>query len=106
MSQVREVVIFDPPMCCAGGLCGPEIDPALMRTNDALMRLQSQYGVTVKRYLMNQHPQAFQKYPQILRLMREEGMEVLPITLVDGQIAVQGRYPGFEELAEAVYEAS
>lgn len=106
MSEPMEIEIFDPPMCCSGGLCGPEIDPTLMAVNDALMRLQSQYGVTVHRYLMNQHPHAFQKYPQVLRMMREEGMDVLPVTLVDGEITAKGRYPSFEELAEAVYEAS
>ncbi|MBI2487641.1 MAG: arsenic metallochaperone ArsD family protein, partial [Deltaproteobacteria bacterium] len=28
--ETIKIEIFDPPMCCPGGLCGPTIDPALL----------------------------------------------------------------------------
>lgn len=35
-----KIEIFDPPMCCASGLCGPEIDPALLDINEAIIKLK------------------------------------------------------------------
>jgi len=35
-----KVEIFDPAMCCSSGLCGPAIDPLLVRVNDAVMALK------------------------------------------------------------------
>ena len=32
-----KIDIYDPPMCCSSGLCGPTLDPMLVRVNDALM---------------------------------------------------------------------
>jgi hypothetical protein len=28
---MSKVQVFDPPMCCSTGVCGPEVDPALVR---------------------------------------------------------------------------
>jgi hypothetical protein len=28
---MKEIEIFDPAMCCSTGVCGPSIDPELMR---------------------------------------------------------------------------
>lgn len=30
-----KVEIYDPPLCCSSGLCGPSIDPVLVKMNDA-----------------------------------------------------------------------
>lgn len=29
--------VFDPPMCHPTGLCGPEVDPALIRFQETLL---------------------------------------------------------------------
>ena len=34
-----KVEIYDPPMCCSSGICGPSIDPVLVKTNDAVLAL-------------------------------------------------------------------
>jgi len=34
-------------MCCSTGICGPVLDPVLVKMNDALMELKKQ-GVVVK----------------------------------------------------------
>lgn len=68
MSEDRQIVveIFDPPMCCPGGLCGPVIDPALLEVNEALLRVRQQYDgrVTVERYLLPQQVGKFMESPQ------------------------------------------
>ncbi|HDH53272.1 MAG TPA: arsenic metallochaperone ArsD family protein, partial [Nitrospirae bacterium] len=28
-----KVEIYDPAMCCSSGMCGPSIDPALVKIN-------------------------------------------------------------------------
>jgi hypothetical protein len=37
--------IYDPPMCCPTGLCGPTVDPVLLDINEAVVALKSD-GVT------------------------------------------------------------
>ena len=63
---MKRVQVFDPPMCCSTGVCGPSADPALARgavvskgcypTRDELARLigvepeppsQAQIGATL-----------------------------------------------------------
>lgn len=36
-NQTGTVEIYDPPMCCSSGLCGPTIDPELVKMNDAVL---------------------------------------------------------------------
>ena len=41
-----DVEIFDPPMCCPTGLCGPTLDQTLLDVNEMILRLQAE-GVRV-----------------------------------------------------------
>src|SRR5579883_1397331 len=43
------VLVYDPPMCCSTGACGPDVDPVLVRFAADLAWLQEQ-GVAVQRY--------------------------------------------------------
>jgi len=79
------IEIFDPPMCCPTGLCGPTVDPVLLDINEAVVTLKTE-GVTVERYALNTQPQAFIARPEIFRLVRERQLAVLPITTVGGRI--------------------
>lgn len=95
------VQIYDPPMCCPTGLCGPTIDPVLLDINEAVTVLKSE-GITVERYLLNAQPQAFLANPEVLKMVRERQLAVLPITVVDGRIVKTGAYPTLEELRDAL----
>ena len=33
---MNKVEVFDPPMCCSTGVCGPSVDPALARFSSDL----------------------------------------------------------------------
>lgn len=98
------VEVFDPPMCCPGGLCGPVVDPALLEVNEALLRVRQQYDgrVAVERYLLPQQVGKFMESPQIMEVLRAEGAQALPMTLVNGRMITRGRYPTYQELTEAV----
>jgi hypothetical protein len=98
------VEIFDPPLCCPSGLCGPTVDPALLDINEALLRVKQQYDgqLTVERYTLPHQVGKFMQTTTVMAILRSQGAGALPITLVGGRILVQGRYPSYEELADAV----
>jgi len=95
------VQIYDPPLCCPTGLCGPTVDPILLDINEAVVTLKSE-GIPVERYALNMQPYAFFSNPEVLRLVREGQLAVLPITVVDGRIVKTGAYPTLGELKQAL----
>src|SRR5512136_167067 len=96
-SPAAVVELFDPPMCCPTGLCGPTLDQTLLDVNEMILALQA-VGVTVKRYQMTGQPQAFLSNPEVMRLVREQQMAALPITVVHGQVVKVGAYPTLTEM--------
>ncbi len=92
-----DVEIFDPPMCCPTGLCGPTLDQTLLDLNETVLSLQ-EAGYQVSRYQMTSHPQAFLGNPDVMRLVREKQMAALPIVVVRGQVLIDGRYPTLAEV--------
>ena len=89
--------VFDPPMCCSTGICGPKVNPALPRFAADLNWLKSQ-GVRVERFNLAQDPDAFAKDSVVEQMLTKVGTECLPLILVDGQVVSQGVYPSREEL--------
>jgi hypothetical protein len=87
-----DVEMFDPPMCCPTGLCGPTLDQALLDINEMILNLQAA-GVQVVRYQMASDPQAFLNNADVMRLVREQQMAALPITVVRGKVIKVGEYP-------------
>ena len=95
---MKKLEVFDPPMCCSTGVCGPKIDPVLVRFATDLHWLANQ-KVTVERYNLAQQPQAFAASPVVKSALKEHGNECLPLILLDGSIISEGSYPTREELA-------
>ena len=92
-----DVEIFDPPMCCPTGLCGPTLDQTLLDLNEMILSLQKE-GYQVERYQMASHPQAYLSNPEVMRLVREKQMAALPIIVVRGKIIAEGNYPKLAEI--------
>ncbi len=105
--QIRqaEVELFDPPMCCPTGLCGPALDQTLIDVSEMVAALQAE-GVGVERYQMTSHPQAFLGNADVMRLVRAQQMAALPITVVRGQVLKVGAYPTPAEVRAALMGAS
>ena len=95
---MKTVQVYDPPMCCSTGLCGNDIDPALVSFAAMLTEL-SQKGVKVERYNMGQQPTAFVENPTVKTLLQKENMGALPLILLDGAVYLKGRYVTDEERA-------
>lgn len=97
------VELFDPPLCCPTGLCGPTLDETLLDVNEMVLALKAA-RIGVERYQMASHPHIFLKHPDVMRLVRERGMEAFPITVVEGKLIKAGTYPTRQEIDRALLE--
>ncbi len=98
--KTTKIEIFDPPMCCPTGLCGPNIDPALLNVNEAILKLQKEYDgqLKIERYLLSQQGPKFMQNKDIMELLKKNGVEVLPITIANGKVVKEKAYPTYEEM--------
>ena len=90
--------IYDPAMCCSTGVCGPEVDPKLVRFAADLKWLQEQ-GVEVERFNLSQRPAAFVENEQVKQALTDKGEAALPMVIASGRVFSTGRYPERYELA-------
>jgi hypothetical protein len=104
-THTATVELFDPPMCCPTGLCGPTLDQTLLDVNEMILTLQAE-DVSIERYQITSHPQAFLNSPDVMRLVREKQMAALPITVVRGRVLKVGVYPTLAEVRAALNGAS
>jgi arsenical resistance operon trans-acting repressor ArsD len=95
---MTQIDVFDPPMCCSSGVCGPQLDPLLAAFAADVDWLGTQ-GVTVTRHNLAQEPHAFVSNPVVQQTLQREGDACLPLVLVNGEIAARGAYPRRDELA-------
>lgn len=96
---MKKIEIYDPAMCCSTGVCGPSIDPNLLRMSSVLNILKKN-DVIVERYNLSQDPQPYLKNKEVNNLMTTQGVQILPITIVNSTIMKTSEYPSNEELSE------
>jgi arsenite methyltransferase len=92
------IEIYDRPLCCSTGICGPQVDSALVRFAADLDWLKGQ-GVEACRYNLAFEPGAFTRHEDVIEALRVGQVACLPIVRVAGRIVSQGHYPGRDELA-------
>lgn len=92
------IQVFDPALCCSTGVCGVETDQALV-TFSADVDWAKQNGARIERFNLAQEPMVFAENATVKAFLKRSGQEALPLILVDGEIALAGRYPNREELA-------
>jgi hypothetical protein len=92
-----EIKVFDPPMCCSTGVCGPSVNPKLIQLAGALDELK-QRGVTVQRFNLSSDPAAFVAEPLVKETLAAEGNNCLPLILANGNIVSKSKYPTRNEL--------
>jgi hypothetical protein len=102
------VEIFDPPMCCPTGLCGPAVDPALLDIYGAALKIKTEYDgqAVVERYLLGQQPAKFMQQPEVIRRLKAHGVAILPVTVVNGVVMKEKEYPSYEELKQWIEEGN
>jgi len=84
--------VYDPAMCCSTGVCGPEVDPRLVRFS-ADMDWIAKQGIEVARFNIAQEPGAFVGNEVVKAALTAGGNNVLPLVLIDGDIVCRGFYP-------------
>ncbi|MCK8816431.1 arsenite efflux transporter metallochaperone ArsD [Natroniella sulfidigena] len=100
MSKIK-VKVYEPPMCCPTGVCGPDVDDELVQFSDAVKQLEKE-GIEVERSTMNHDPLAFQNNQGVLDIVNTQGTENLPITEINGKTIKLGDYPTLAELKEEI----
>lgn len=95
---MSKIQIYDPAMCCSTGVCGPQVDPALPRFASDLEWLKSK-GHEVERFNLGQQPAEYANNPIVQQVLQTEGVDFLPLVLVDGQVVSRSEYPTRENLA-------
>lgn len=96
---MTKIEVYDPPMCCSTGVCGPDPDEQLARFSADLAWLKSR-GVEVRRYNLAQEPAAFTGHPEVVQIVNQTNGKGLPIVMVDGKVACQGAYPSRQKLMD------
>lgn len=97
--MMKKIEIFDSAMCCPTGLCGTNISTELMRIAVVIETLKKQ-GITVTRHNLRDEPQVYVTNQVVNDYLQKYGAEALPITLVDGEVAVSKTYPTTRQMSE------
>ena len=95
---MKTIQVFDPAMCCSSGVCGTEVDQALVNFS-ADVDWAKQNGIGIERFNLAQQPMAFADNAIVKGLLERSGESALPVVLVDGELALAGRYPSRDDLA-------
>lgn len=95
---MKIIQIYDPALCCSTGVCGVDVDQTLVNLS-ADVNWAKQNGAKVERYNLAQQPMAFAENATVKAFLERSGQEALPLVLIDGEVALAGRYPTRAELA-------
>jgi len=90
--------VFEPALCCNTGVCGEDVDQALVSFTADLDSIKQQ-GVDINRHNLANDPGAFVQNPVVMNFLQAAGSEGLPLVLVDDVTVLTGRYPTHEMLA-------
>lgn len=90
--------VFEPASCCSSGVCSTEVDNALVSFSADIDWLK-QRDVAIERFNLAQQPMTFADNSTVKGFLDRSGTEALPLILVNGEVALAGRYPNRSELA-------
>ena len=94
MTAIR---VYEPALCCNTGVCGPDVDEALVTFTADLSALK-ELGVDIERHNLANDPTAFAADETVRAFLQVVGSEGLPLTLVDGVTVATGSYPNRAQL--------
>lgn len=96
---MKTIQVFDPALCCSTGVCGVEVDQALVDFSSDVDWVK-QNGGKIERFNLSQQPMEFANNPIVKSFLERSGQEGLPLILLDGEVALAGRYPSRVELGK------
>jgi hypothetical protein len=92
-----EIHVYEQALCCDTGVCGPDVDQALVNFTADFSKLKGA-GADVARHNLASDPLAFAGNETVRTFLEVAGSEGLPLTLVDGVVAQAGTYPTLAQL--------
>lgn len=92
------IQVFDPALCCSSGVCGADVDRALVSFS-ADVDWAKRQGAAIERFNLAQQPIVFAENSTVKAFLEHSGADALPLIIVDGKVALAGRYPNRNELA-------
>ena len=95
---MSKIEVFEPALCCNTGVCGPDVDQALVSFSADLDWLRGQGG-DITRFNTASEPLAFAGNDAVRTFLEVAGSQGLPLVLVDGVTTLTGRYPTRDEIA-------
>jgi arsenate-mycothiol transferase len=96
----RPVVrVFEPALCCNTGVCGPDVDQALVTFTADLDALVAA-GADIARHNLAHDPAVFAATAPVAAFLKVAGSAGLPLTLVDGVTVATGAYLSRARLAQ------
>ncbi len=98
---MTSLTVYDPAMCCSTGICGADVDQNLVTFAADLDWLKS-VGIDVTRVNISNEPMKFVENAKVKSVLDSEGVEGLPVILVDGDTRSQSRFPNRAEMAKWV----
>lgn len=96
---MTKIQVYDPALCCSTGICGVDVDQEKVTFAANVDWLKSQGGL-IERFNLAQQPMSFAENSVVKSFLARSGAEALPLILVDGEVALAGRYPQRNELAK------
>lgn len=102
---MKTLKIYDPAMCCPTGVCGTDINPKLISLANFLTTLDKS-KFEVQRYSLSTEPQAYVDNKEVSKILKEEGVDSLPLFFVDDELVFKKEYPEIPALSSKLGLAS
>jgi arsenite methyltransferase len=96
-SRMPSVHVYEPALCCNTGVCGPDVDQALVDFTADLNHLADR-GADISRHNLANDPSAFATDDTVRTFIQVAGSDGLPLTTVDGVTVMTGAYPSRAQL--------
>jgi hypothetical protein len=98
----KMLVIFEGMLCCSTGLCGPEPDQALIQLNEDVKKLKVEFPKRIMRASLSFNADAFLECPAVLKLVKDKGTGILPITVLDEKVLAKQKYMTYAQMRAAL----
>lgn len=97
---MKKIEIFEPAMCCSTGVCGPSVDKELLRLSLVFNKLKNIEKININRYNLSNNPQEFIDNKIINEIINNNGVDDLPVTIIDNEVVKRKNYPTNKELSK------
>lgn len=88
---MARIAVYEPAGCCSTGVCDPAASDAMAQFASAMEGLSRQ-GVDVERYELSSRPDAFASNDTVKAALETDGVDCLPLIMLDGEIVSKGAY--------------